>query len=159
MAMDAQVTISGLVGSTVEFRPSQFNTTQATFRLACTPRVNRPGGWGDGKTIWITVSCKWGLAENVAASIKKGEAVLVQGKLRNWTFPDKNGEIQERLVVEATSVGHDLFRGTSTFQRVQRVEQNDDIEREAGEMIMKVEEEDLGELAEATGDRTLAATR
>lgn len=149
MAMDAQVTISGLVGSTVEFRPNQFNTTQATFRLGCTPRVNRPGGWADGKTIWITVSCKWSLAENVAASVRKGDAVLVQGKLRTWSWPDKNGVIQERLVIEATSVGHDLSRGTTTFQRVQRVEQADDFEREAGEMIMKVEEEDLGDLVGA----------
>lgn len=156
MAMEAHVTISGLVGTPVEFGPTQFNTPQATFRLGCTPRVSRPGGWGDGKTIWISVFCRWSLAENVAASIGKGDAVLVQGKLRNWTWPDKNGEIQDHLVIEASSVGHDLFRGTSTFQRTQRAEPAEESDRDAVELITKVEDAELHELIEAENGRGLS---
>ena len=153
--MEAQVTISGLVGSAVEFGSTQFNTNQATFRLGCTPRVNRPGGWADGKTVWITVMCKRTLAENVAASINKGDAVLVQGKLRAWKWADKNGDMQERTVIEAVSVGHDLFRGTSTFHRVHRAETTEEDDREGGEMITKVEEEDLHELLGTDDGREL----
>lgn len=159
LTMDAQVTISGLVGTAVEFRPTPYNVPQATFRLGSTPRINRPGGWVDGKTNWITVVCKRILAENVAASINKGDAVLVQGKLRTWSLPDKNGELQDRLVIEATSVGHDLFRGTSTFQRVQRLDPPEDLDRETVEMIVKVEQQDLDDPFDVVEGREPAGAR
>lgn len=143
--MEAHLTISGYVGSAVEFRPTRNNTPRATFRIGCTPRVQKQGGWTDGPTIWITVVCWRSLAEHALASINKGDPVVVQGKLRNQTWSDDNRETHERLVVDATSVGHDLARGTSSFQRVQRSDPPEDLDRETGEMITKVEGEDLDE--------------
>lgn len=145
MAMEAQLTISGYVGSAVEFRPTRNNTPRATFRIGCTPRVQRQGGWTDGPTVWMTIVCWRSLAEHAAASINKGDPVVVQGRLRNQVWSDANGETHERLAVDATSVGHDLSRGRSTFHRVQRVDPPDDLDRETGEMITKVEQEDLDE--------------
>ena len=154
--MEAPVTISGYVAGTVDFRPTRNNTPRATFRIGCTPRVQRQGGWGDGATVWMTIVCWRWLAEHVLESINKGDPVIVQGKLRNQVWSDANGEEQRRLVIEAMSVGHDLAHGTSTFHKVQRVDVPDDLDRETGEMITKVEQEDLDEPID---DRQLAEVR
>jgi single-strand DNA-binding protein len=47
--------------------------------------------------------------------------VVVTGRLSTWSWVKKDtGEVQERLVLEAVSVGHDLCRGTTAFQRAER---------------------------------------
>lgn len=128
--MDAYVQLTGNVGGSVEFRNN--TVPVASFRLANTPRVRRNGEWGDAPTTWITVTCFRALAENVAASLHKGQPVLVAGRLRTnvWT---KDGMTYERLTLEASTVGHDLTRGTSTFQRhtiQEPTEDRDDVLRE-----------------------------
>lgn len=143
--MEALVTISGNVGGNVEFRAARNSSAVATFRLGCTPRINRQGNWRDASTIWMTIVCYRTLAEHVLASVNKGDAVVVQGKLRSQEWSDANGENHQRLAIEATSVGHDLTRGTSAFQRMQRVDPPDDLDRETGEMIAKVEHDDVDE--------------
>lgn len=115
--MEAYVHMTGHVGGDVDFR--QHSVATASFRLACTPRINRGGDWSDGETTWLTVTCFRSLAENAASSIRKGDPVLVVGRLRTqvWT---KDGVPQERMVLEALTVGHDLTRGTSAFHRSER---------------------------------------
>ena len=114
--MEAQVHITGYAGSEVETRG---NGTVSAFRLACTPRIKTKGGWGDGNTTWIEVACFRTLAQHVAQSVRKGDPVLVVGRLRTNVW-EKDGESRERLVLEADTVGHDLNRGTSAFRRPPR---------------------------------------
>ena len=109
--MEALVHITGYAGSEVEIRG---NGTVSAFRLACTPRIRTKSGWGDGNTTWIEVSCFRLLAEHVAASVRKGDPVVVVGRLRTSVW-EKDGQSHERLVLEADMVGHDLNRGTSAF--------------------------------------------
>ena len=66
------------------------------------------------------MSCFRGLAANVAASIRKGDPVIVSGKLRTSVW-EKDGQTQERLTLEADAIGHDLNRGTAMFRRTPRV--------------------------------------
>jgi single-strand DNA-binding protein len=70
------------------------------------------------------VSCFRLLAEHVAASVRKGDPVVVVGKLRTNVW-EKDGQTHERLVLEADMVGHDLNRGTSAFRRRPRLSSND----------------------------------
>jgi single-strand DNA-binding protein len=120
--MEALVHITGYAGTEVEVR-GQGNVS--SFRLACTPRVRVKGGeYGDGNTTWIEVSCFRGLAEHVAASIRKGDPVLVIGRLRTSVW-EKNGQTFDRLGIEADTVGHDLSKGTSMFRRKPRVSVTD----------------------------------
>jgi single-strand DNA-binding protein len=125
--MEALVHITGYAGSEVEIRG---NGTVSAFRLACTPRVRTKSGWADGNTTWIEVSCFRLLAEHVAASVRKGDPVMVIGKLRTSVW-EKDGQTHERLALEADTVGHDLNRGTSAFRRRPRVSSTDS--READE--------------------------
>lgn len=138
--MEAMISMTGHVGADVESRViRQTNTVTATFRLACTPRVRRRGEWADGETTWLTVTCYRALAENVAVSVGKGDPVTVLGKLRTQVWHDDNGERHERTVLEATSVGHDLARGTTEFRRVERFAGVEDDGRDLGELITSAE--------------------
>ena len=115
--MEAMVHITGYAGTEVDVRGQG---TVSSFRLACTPRVRiKDGEWGDGNTTWIEVTCFRTLAEHVAASVRKGDPVVVIGRLRTKVW-DKNGETHDRLAIEAQTVGHDLTRGTAMFRRRSR---------------------------------------
>jgi single-strand DNA-binding protein len=123
--MEASLTINGYVGGAVDFSHTpQTGTARATFRLACTPRILRQGNWTDDHTTWLTVTCWRQLAEHVAASLNKGDPVMVTGRLRTQIWDDDGGHHQ-RMVLEATQVGHDLSRGISNFRRVQRSESDE----------------------------------
>jgi single-strand DNA-binding protein len=125
--MEAEVHITGYAGTEVETRG---RGTVSAFRLACTPRIRTKSGWGDGNTTWIEVACFRMLAQHVAQSVRKGDPVLVVGKLRTNVW-EKDGQAHERLVLEADMVGHDLNRGTSAFRRPPRLASTDS--RKAGE--------------------------
>ena len=82
--MEAQVHITGYAGTEVEVRG---NGTVSAFRLACTPRIRTKSGWSDGNTTWIEVACFRTLAQHVAQSVRKGDPVVVVGKLRTNVLP------------------------------------------------------------------------
>ena len=117
--MEAQVWMTGRVGGDVDVRESA-SSPWSTFRMACTPRVVRGGEWGDEQTTWVTVSCSHRLAEHVRLSLRKGDPVIVVGKLRTRRWFDANGVEHEQLQIRASSVGHDLSIGTSSFYRPRR---------------------------------------
>lgn len=132
--MEAQVQMTGYAGTEVEIRGGG---TVSAFRLACTPRVKgKDGEYGDGNTTWIDVSCFRTLAAHVASSVRKGDPVIVLGKLRTSVW-EKDGQTRERIVLEADIIGHDLTRGTAMFRRTPRTatepqdgdEPDDEVER------------------------------
>ena len=88
--------------------------------MASTPRYRKNSDWVDGNTTWLTVTCWRNLAEHAARSIRKGDPVIVIGKLRTNVWKGEEAVV-ERLILEATTIGHDLSRGTSVFSRVERV--------------------------------------
>jgi single-strand DNA-binding protein len=59
------------------------------------------------------------MAENVSASVQKGDPLYVYGRLnvRTWERDDRSGTTLE---VTAEILGHDLGRGTSTFSRMNK---------------------------------------
>jgi single-strand DNA-binding protein len=75
------------------------------------------------------VACFRTLAQHVAQSVRKGDPVVVVGKLRTNVW-EKDGQAHERLVLEADMIGHDLNRGTSSFQRPPRLAASDPREAE-----------------------------
>lgn len=120
MYNETMVTLQGYVGGDLTVRQAG-GATVANFRLACTPRrrAKDGDGWVDGPTQWYSVSAWRWLAEHCAESLHRGDAVLVHGRLDHRTYVNKSGVEVLDLCVEATVVGHDLSRGTSSFQRAQ----------------------------------------
>jgi len=121
---DTYVTLHGWVGSEVTFRDPH-GVSVANLRVASTPRLKREGKWVDGDTTWYSVTAWRGLADNVRASIRKGDAVIVHGRLRTDSWERSDGQTSTSLCIDASLVGHDLTRGTSTFERAVRPERQD----------------------------------
>jgi single-strand DNA-binding protein len=122
MINDAQIVLAGFVASAPSFRRTTRGTSTASLRVAYTPRhINRDTGeWADGETSFVTVLCWRTLADNVAMCLRKGEPVLVKGRLRVRPFQDKEGASRLAVEVDAQSVGHDLTRGVAHFSRTHR---------------------------------------
>jgi len=132
---DTFVTFQGWVGGEVVYRtPNGIGV--ANFRVATTPRLKRKGDWVDGDTTWYSVTAWRTLADNIRDSVRKGDAVIVHGRLRSDNWQRDDGQYSTKLVVDASLVGHDLTRGTSTFTKSARPERTDsDITSEIKELI------------------------
>lgn len=114
-------TICGNVATVPRHQITRGGQPLTSFRLASTPRRFDPEvqGYVDGDTTWVNVSCWGGLAFNTNRSLRKGQPVVVTGTLRtrDWEAEGKSGRDVD---LTAYSVGHDLRRGVSEFERVTR---------------------------------------
>jgi single-strand DNA-binding protein len=115
------VTFHGWAGSDVRHRIVK-GVSVATFRAAVTPRIKRDGEWVDGETAWYSVTTWRTLADHVRNSLRKGDPVIVHGRLRTETWAPEDGPATTTLHVEASLVGHDLTRGITHFIKAQRPE-------------------------------------
>lgn len=115
------LTVRGYVGSEVSVRVAG-DTQVASFRIGCTPRRlnRRTNAWVDAPTQWFTVSTWRQLADNVAASVRKGDAVVVHGRLSVHPWIDNLGAERLTYEIDADVVGHDLNRGTTMFRKPPR---------------------------------------
>ncbi|MBP2702881.1 single-stranded DNA-binding protein [Microbispora sp. RL4-1S] len=119
---DIHVTLSGNV--TDDPRQYQFRdgSRVTSLRMAVNRRVLDPktNTWQTRDTTYYTVRCYRGLADNVHQSVRKGHPVVVYGKLRIKQF-ERDGEQRFWAEVEASSVGHDLKWGITSFEKPVRV--------------------------------------
>lgn len=116
--MSESLTITGLVATTPRHLVTQDGLPITSFRLASSQRRfdRSQSKWVDGDTNWYTITAFRQLAINSAASIQKGDRILVQGKVRvrDWDNGERAGTSVE---LEADAMGHDNAWGTSTFVR------------------------------------------
>jgi single-strand DNA-binding protein len=115
---ESMVTFQGWLGADVRSRQAG-GATVTSFRVASTPRrLNRTSGeWRDGPTQWYTVNAWRALGEHCATSLRRGDPVVVHGRLTQSTWVSTDGVEMTSLEVDASFVGHDLNRGTSEFSR------------------------------------------
>jgi single-strand DNA-binding protein len=138
---DVTVTVFGYVGTDVEFRGGKGSPERAMFRIGSTPRYFDKAAreWRDSDTVWLTVKAWRDLARNVSSSIHKGEPVIVIGKLRASVWTGDDGVEHRRDVLEATSVAHDLAKGTTAFRRAERPVEPDTTSADDEEMFRELE--------------------
>lgn len=147
---ESYVTLQGWVGGDVDVR--EVGETQcASFRVGSTPRYNRNGTWVDGQTSWYTVNCWRGLGKNVKESVNRGDAVVVHGRVRVDVWEREGQPPSVTWVVDATFVGHDLNRGTATFEKSPRLQARDPREHEAVREMVHAYDAD-GPQLDAAGD-------
>ncbi len=119
--MTDTITVTGVVGSDPRLHVTTQGLAITSFRLASTRRYfdRAKGTWEDGETNWYTVSGFRQLAQNAAASVRKGDRIVVHGRLRlrAWESGEKSGMAVE---IEAESIGHDLAWGITTLTKVRR---------------------------------------
>jgi single stranded DNA-binding protein len=121
MSNEALVSMTGYVATQPRYRMIGNGASVVSMRVAWTPRyIDRgTGEWVDGNTSYLTVTCWRKLAENVAMCLRKGDPVVVKGRLSVRSF-EKDGMPRTEVDVDASSVGHDLSRGVAHFQRTKR---------------------------------------
>lgn len=121
---DDQITVTGVVGSDPRPIVTDKGVPITSFRLASSRRVfdRETGTWSDGHTNWYTVSAFRRLADNVNYSLRKGEHVVVTGRLRlrAWKTAEKQGTTAE---IDAEAIGHDLSWAVTRASRLQSREQ------------------------------------
>ena len=113
------LTVVGWIGTEVRtFHEDDGGTPFTTFRLGSTRRWfdKQTGAWKDGQTEWFNVKVWRTTALNVARSLRKGDPVIVQGRLSTEEWVSEQGP-RTSLVLEASALGHDLAFGSSHFAR------------------------------------------
>jgi single-strand DNA-binding protein len=116
---DLIMTINGWVATEPSQHVGPTGARLTSFRMASTSRFydREKAEWADGRTEWFTVKVFRSAAITVANSIHKGQPVTVHGRFRTAEWEGAEGGTRVDLVIDATSVGHDLTRGTAEFTR------------------------------------------
>lgn len=116
--MSTPITVVGTIATDPRRIVTQSGVTLCTFRVASGQRRydREEGRWVDGETNWFGVTAFRGLAEHASESLRKGERVVISGRLRirRWEAEEKSGLSVE---VEADALGHDLRWGVSRFEK------------------------------------------
>jgi single-strand DNA-binding protein len=119
------VTVSGNVVGDPVVRATRANVPFVTFRVASNVRrVDvKTGEYIDAGTNFVNVTAFRALGVNLSNSLKKGEPVIVYGRMRinQWVSGEKSGTTVE---IDAYNVGHDLTWGQGTFTKVSKPQLN-----------------------------------
>jgi single-strand DNA-binding protein len=120
MFNEAHVILSGRVANDPQYRMVGNDIPRLSMRVVWTTRRRdaATGEWADGNTSGVNVTCWRKLAENLHVCLRKGDPVLVRGKLEVRTFLGRDGQPRTAVDVDASTVGPDLTRGVAHFLRV-----------------------------------------
>lgn len=121
MINGTSITVVGNIGQDITMRYTPTGNAVATFSVAVPQRrFNRQSGkWDDKGTTWYYVIAWRNLAENVAASLARGNRVIVTGTIegRAWENGDRSGVAWE---ITADAIGPDLAFANVDIRRVSR---------------------------------------
>ena len=115
---ETQMCVVGKLVSGVDRRRFADGSVLANFRVMSTERRydRAVGGWTDGDKLFLDVTCRRRLAENAFASLVKGDAVVVTGRLYTRTF-EHEGQRRSTVTLDAQSVAADLTWCTAVLSR------------------------------------------
>jgi len=120
--LDATISLVGNLIDNPNLKVTPGGTYVCSFRIASTPRRfdRKEDRWVDSPPLFIEVTCWRKLAENVAASLNKGDRALLVGRLRLHEFENAQGERRRRYEIEADAVGPELAWNPARVVRATR---------------------------------------
>lgn len=135
--MTDHISVTGLIATEPRAITTSEGLSICSFRMASPQRhfSKTENQWVDGETNWYTVSTFRQLADNASQSLRKGERVVVRGRLRlrQWDREDKSGLSAE---IEADAIGHDMRWGVSEFSRVGATDAEEDLVEEGSASLV-----------------------
>ncbi|MFF3334257.1 single-stranded DNA-binding protein [Streptomyces sp. NPDC002888] len=115
MAGETVITVIGNLVDDPELRFTPSGAAVAKFRVASTPRTfdRQTNEWKDGESLFLTCSVWRQAAENVAESLQRGMRVVVQGRLKQRSYEDREGVKRTVYELDVEEVGPSLRNATA----------------------------------------------
>ncbi|MEU3102951.1 single-stranded DNA-binding protein [Streptomyces griseoflavus] len=115
MAGETVITVVGNLVDDPELRFTPSGAAVAKFRIASTPRTfdRQANEWKDGEALFLSCSVWRQAAENVAESLQRGMRVIVQGRLKQRSYEDREGVKRTVYELDVEEVGPSLARATA----------------------------------------------
>ncbi|MCP9958194.1 MULTISPECIES: single-stranded DNA-binding protein [Streptomyces] len=115
MAGETVITVVGNLVDDPELRFTSSGAAVAKFRVASTPRTfdRQTNEWKDGESLFLTCSVWRQAAENVAESLQRGMRVVVQGRLKQRSYEDREGVKRTVFELDVEEVGPSLKNATA----------------------------------------------
>ena len=122
MAGDTVITVVGNLTADPELRFTPSGAAVANFTVASTPRTfdKNSNEWKDGEALFLRCSVWRQAAENVAESLQRGTAVIVQGRLKQRSYETKEGEKRTVYELDVEEVGPSLKWATAKVTKASR---------------------------------------
>jgi single-strand DNA-binding protein len=127
--MSEAISVVGSIG-TDPILKSVAGDQVAEFRIGCKSRRKDGDDWVDAHTNWFTVEAWGGFARNVITSVRKGDVVVVLGRLKvdQWESGERRGT---SVKIRADHIGHSMRVSPTSRERRPR----DDSEQRAVEHV------------------------
>ncbi|MCW2680316.1 MAG: ssb [Frankiales bacterium] len=122
MAGDTVITVVGNLTADPELRFTPSGAAVANFTVASTPRTfdKNTNEWKDGEALFLRCSVWRQAAENVAESLSRGTAVIVQGRLKQRSYETKEGEKRTVYELDVDEIGPSLKFATAKVTKASR---------------------------------------
>ena len=118
-----QIQIRGNLVANPSYRVTANGLHMTTFRIASNDRRfdRERNEWTSTDPVYLSVACWRQLADNVAKTVRKGDTVIVHGRLTMREYDDTHGgPRRQSYEIEAHSVGPDLARYRADLTRPAR---------------------------------------
>ncbi|MBJ6623542.1 single-stranded DNA-binding protein [Streptomyces sp. DHE17-7] len=115
MSGDTVITVCGNLVDDPELRFTPGGAAVAKFRVASTPRTfdRQTNEWKDGESLFLSCSVWRQAAENVAESLQKGMRVIVQGRLKQRSYEDRERVKRTVYELDVEEIGVSLRSATA----------------------------------------------
>ncbi len=121
MATGNNVTLAGNLTRDPEIRFTPSGQATTSFALAVNRRwQNRQTSEWDEATSFFDIVCWTQMAENVAHSLRKGDRVVVSGRLDQRSWENAEGDKRSKIEVTADEVAPSLRWATVTVTKNER---------------------------------------
>ena len=112
-----EVTVQGTVATAPVLTRQEGKKTYCRFRVAASYGQMVSGNWVNYDTLWFTAKAWGDLAEHLAQSFKRGDPVILCGRLGedHWM---RSGQRVSSMVLHLHCAGHDLTRGEAHYTKV-----------------------------------------
>ncbi|MGW1409428.1 single-stranded DNA-binding protein [Streptomyces sp. NPDC002403] len=119
MAGETVITVVGNLVADPELRFTPAGAGVAKFTVASTPRVfdRQTNEWKDGESLFLPCSVWRQQAEHAAESLQKGMRVIVQGRLKQRSYEDREGVKRTVFEMDVEEVAPSLLRATAVVTR------------------------------------------
>lgn len=120
MSGETVITICGNLVDDPHLSFTPAGAAVAKFRVASTPRVfdKQTNEWKDGEGLFLSCSVWRQAAENAAETLTRGMRVIVQGRLKQRSYEDREGVKRTVYELDVEEVGPSLKSATAKVAKV-----------------------------------------